>query len=311
MKRSPRTGYCEFPKSQSSTAVLLRICFLAALLLLVLPTSRLSAQAGPPFQTDDPTPVDLGHYEFYVFSTFDGTPVEADPTGPAFEFNWGAIPNIQLHAILPFGAAVPSNNPIYAPSGTGPSAFGLTDMELGVKYNFIKQTSHRPAIGSFTMFEMPTGSFNKGLGVGKVWYKLPLWAEKEIGSWSLVGGMGYTVVPQTGYRNYLYGGYLMKKTVNERLELSAEVFSHAREGFAAAQTLASTLIDAGGYYHFKQPGLQLLFAYGHSIVGQTENYAYLGLYKTWGKDKDPDKKSATDAMLSTPSPSIDNMPGRP
>jgi hypothetical protein len=64
------------------------------------------------------------------------------------------------------------------------------------------------------------------------------------------------------------------------------------------------MIDAGGYYHFKSPGLQLLFAYGHSIAGQTENYAYLGLYKTWGKDKDKDenkdtdKKSAADAMTS-------------
>jgi hypothetical protein len=27
----------------------------------------------------------------------------------------------------------------------------------------------------------------------------------------------------------------------------------------------------------------LLFCYGHSAVGQTENYAYLGLYWTWGK----------------------------
>jgi hypothetical protein len=252
------------------------------------------AQAGPPFQTDDPTPVDLGHYEFYIFGTVDGTPVEMDPTGPAFEFNWGAIPNIQLHAILPFGAVIPSNNPVYAPGGAGPSAFGLTDMELGVKYGFIKQTPHRPQIGSFTMFEMPTGNFNKGLGVGKVWYKLPLWAEKEFGSWSLVGGLGYAVVPQTGYRNYLYGGYLMKKTVNERLELSAEVFSHAREGLATAQTQASTLVDAGGYYHFKTPGLQLLFAYGHSIAGQTENYGYLGLYKTWGKDKDDQKAAATE-----------------
>ena len=67
-------------------------------------------------------------------------------------------------------------------------------------------------------------------------------------------------MPQTQYRNFLYGGFLVKRVVNERLELSAEVFSHAREGFAAAQTQASTLIDAGGYYHFKTPGLQLLFA---------------------------------------------------
>jgi Putative MetA-pathway of phenol degradation len=267
-------------------------------LISILVASKLWAQAGPPFQTDDPTPVDLGHYEAYVFATVDGTPAELDTISPGFEFNWGAVPNIQLHVILPLGIVLPSNKPIYAPGGTGPSAFGVQDMELGVKYGFITQTKHRPQIGSFTMFEIPTGSYSKGLGVGKVWYKLPIWVEKEYGSWSLVGGLGYAVVPQYQYRNYLYGGYLVKKVVSEKLELSAEVFSHAREGFAAAQTQSSTLIDAGGYYHFKSPGLQLLFAYGHSVAGQTENYAYLGLYRTWGKDKDADKETTGDAMLS-------------
>jgi len=270
--------------------------FPSLFLVLMLAGPALRAQAGPPFQTDDPTPVDLGHYEFYVFGTVDGTPAETDPTGPAFEFNWGAVPNVQLHAILPFGAVLPSNNPVYAPGGTGTSAFGLTDMELGVKYGFIKQTKRRPQIGSFTMFEIPTGNSTKGLGVGRVWYKLPIWVEKEFGPWSLCGGMGYTVVPQTGYDNFLYGGFLVKREINEKLELSAELFSHAREGFAAAQTQASTMIDAGGYYHFKSPGLQLLFAYGHSIAGQTENYGYLGLYKTWGKDRGTGGKSTAGAM---------------
>jgi len=276
--------------------------FPSLFLILMLAVPKLWAQAGPPFQTDDPTPVDLGHYEFYVFGTVDGTPAEIDPTGPAFEFNWGAVPNIQLHAILPFGAALPSNNPVYAPGGTGSSAFGLTDMELGVKYGFIKQTGRRPQIGSFTMFEMPTGNSNKGLGVGHVWYKLPIWVEKEFGPWSLCGGMGYAVVPQAGYDNYLYGGYLVKREINKKLEMSAEIFSHAREGFAAAQTQSSTMIDAGGYYHFKSQGLQLLFAYGHSIARQTENYGYLGLYKTWGKDRDSGGKSAADATLKPPLP---------
>ncbi len=274
--------------------------FPSLFLVLLLTVPRLWAQAGPPFQTDDPTPVDLGHYEFYVFGTVDGTPVETDSAGPAFEFNWGAIPNIQLHAILPFGGIFPSNNPVYAPSGTGPSAYGLTDMELGVKYGFIKQTKHRPQIGSFTMFEIPTGNSTKGLGLGRTWYKLPIWVAKDFGPWSLCGGMGYTVVPQDGYDNFLYGGFLVKREINKRLEMSAEVFSHAHEGSAPAQTQASTMIDAGGYYHFKSPGLQLLFAYGHSIAGQTENYGYLGLYKTWGKDRDSGGKSASDAMLSAP-----------
>jgi hypothetical protein len=262
-------------------------------LLAGLGGSGLWAQAGPPFQTDDPTPVDLHHYEFYVFGAMDATSAEIDSVGPAFEFNWGAIPNIQLHAILPFLVASPTNRPVYAPGGQGPFAFGLTDTELGFKWGFLKQTRHRPQVGSFTMFEIPTGSYTKGLGVGKVWYKLPIWVEKEFGSWSLVGGAGYAVVPQDQYRNYWYGGYLVKHELSKKLELSAEVFAHAREGFAAAQTQSSTLIDAGGYYHFKQPGLHLLFAYGHSVAGQTENYSYLGLYKTWGRGGGDDEEKAT------------------
>jgi hypothetical protein len=264
---------------------------------MVVLAPRLWAQAGPPFQTDDPTPVDLGHYEAYVFGTVDGTPAEYDPVGPAFEFNWGAIPNVQLHAILPFAAALPSNNPVYLPAGAGSSAYGLTDIELGVKYGFIKQTKHRPQIGSFTMFEIPTGDSTRGLGVGRVWYKLPIWVAKDFGPWSLCGGLGYTVVPITQHRNYLYGGFLLKREVNKRLELSAEVFSHARQSDDSMQARSSTMIDAGGYYHFKSPGLQFLFAYGHSVAGQTESYGYLGLYKTWGKDR---VRKSTSASESTP-----------
>ncbi len=92
---------------------------LAALALFLFAAPRLHAQ-GPPYQTDDPVPVDLHHYEFYIFGGVDGTPAEMDSTGPAFEFNWGAIPRVQLHAILPWGVVAPSNNPVYLPGGTGP-----------------------------------------------------------------------------------------------------------------------------------------------------------------------------------------------
>jgi hypothetical protein len=265
-------------------------------LLLALAAPRLWAQ-GPPFQTDDPVPVDYKNYEFYIFGAIDGTPVEVDSTGPAIEFNWGVVPRVQLHAILPLGAAAPLNNPVYLPSGTGPVAFGLTDMELGAKIAFIKETKRFPQVGSFTMFELPTGDDAKGLGVGKVSYKLPIWVQKNIGPWTLDGGAGYQVVPQTGFRNFPYGGFLLKRSFGERLELAAEVFSHAGEGVAPAQTQASTMLDAGGYYHFKtHPGMQFLFAYGHSLAGQTENYAYLGMYWTWGKEEK--KTTARNALMS-------------
>jgi len=258
---------------------------LALLFALAVSSAELHAQ-GPPYQTDDPVPVDLHHYEFYIFGGVDGTPAEMDATGPAIEFNWGAIPRVQLHAILPWGVAAPANNPVYAPGGTGPTEFGLTDMELGAKIAFIKEGKHMPQIGSFTMFEMPTGSADKGLGVGKVWYKLPIWFQKNSGKWLFDGGGGYQLVKQTGYRSFPYTGWLVKKELSEKLELGAELFAHGREGFAAAQTESSAMIDVGGYYHFKNPNQQFLFCYGHSVIGQTENYAYVGMYWTWGKDKD-------------------------
>ena len=276
----------------------------ACFLLMLLAGTCVRAQ-GPPFQVDDPVPVDFRHYEFYIFGAVDGTPVAVASTGPAFEFNWGAVPRVQLHAILPWGGYFPSNKAIYDPAGTGPSAFGLTDMELGVKLAIIKETKTIPQIGTFTMFEIPTGNADKGLGVGKVWYKLPVWLQKNEGKWLFDGGAGEEVVPQTGLHDFPYGGFLVKREINERLELAAEIFSHGGEGIAAPQTQASTMIDVGGYWHLKkEPDTEFLFAYGHSVAGQTENYAYAGIYWTWGKDdkgtdnKDaPDKKAALDGAL--------------
>lgn len=258
----------------------------ALTLLLLAPAATL--WAGPPFQTDDPEPIDFRHYEVYWFGGTDGTPVETDPVGPAFEANWGAAPNLHLHIIIPIGAIIPSNNPLYAPAGIGPSAYGLTDIEVGAKYRFIKQTKYRPEFGTFTMLELPTGNYAKGLGVGKAWYKLPLWVQKNWGPWTSYGGAGYTLIRQTDYRSYTYGGWLLQRDIGKKWTLGAEVFSHGREGLAAAQTQSATMIDVGGYYYIRNPGWQILFAYGHTAFGQTENYAYVGLYHTWGSDKKKD-----------------------
>jgi hypothetical protein len=171
-------------------------------------------------------------------------------------------------------------------------------MELGAKVAWFKETKYVPQIGTFTMFEMPTGNKDKGLGVGKVWYKIPVWLQKNIGNWLLDGGAGYQIVPQDGYRNFPYGGFLMKYAFGKTLEFGGEVFSHGREGFAAT-TQASTMIDLGGYYHFKRhPGMQFLFCYGHSVAGQAESYVYAGIYRTWGKG---DKKAAEDNAWLQPS----------
>jgi hypothetical protein len=239
-------------------------------LLLVAALSD-EAYAGPPFQTDDPEPVDLGHYEFYVFAGSDGTSRETDPVGPALEFNWGALPDTQLHAIFSFG-------------GAGSSAYGLLDTEIGVKYRFIAQTAGRPEFGTFPMVELPTGSYAQGLGVGKTWYKLPIWVQKDLGPWTTYGGGGVQLVNRTGFRNFPYAGWLLQRDIGEEWTLGGELWYHGPEGFATPETRSATMLDVGGYYYFHKPAFQLLFALGHTVVGQSETYAYLGLYWSWGKN---------------------------
>jgi hypothetical protein len=247
--------------------------------VVVLLTAAIGALAGPPFQTDDPEPIDFRNYEFYTFASSDGTALETDTQGPAVEFNWGALPNVHLHVIIPLAAVLPAN---------GPRMLGLGDIETGIKYRFVQETKHRPMIGTFVMFELPAGNSARGLGVGKTWYKLPLWVQKSSGPWTTYGGAGVTVVQAAGYRNYPFAGWLVQRDRGKKVTLGTEVFYHGPEGTATPQTRPATLIDIGGYYKFRDPGFQLLFCYGHTAIGQTENYAYLGLYWTWGKKRDTD-----------------------
>ena len=91
---------------------------LAALLSLASPRG---AFAGPPFITDDPEPVDPGHWEVYAFS--DGALEGASTTGvgPSVEVNYGAAPSLQLHFI--------GNLAYDAPAGQA-RQYGLGDTEL-------------------------------------------------------------------------------------------------------------------------------------------------------------------------------------
>jgi hypothetical protein len=244
--------------------------------LFVMVSASSMAFAGPPFQTDDPEPIDYKNYEFYTFATVSTLPGEVDAEGPAIEFNWGAMPNVHLHMIIPVASYFPDN---------GARAVGIGDIELGIKYRFVQETKSRPQIGAFVMFEIPSGDAARGLGVGKTWYKLPLWAQKSWGSWTTYGGGGETVVPAPGYRNYPFAGGLLQRDFGKKWTVGGEMFFHGQILNAPAQGYReATLLDLGGYYKFHgDESYQLLFCYGHSVAGEPEHYAYLGLYWTWGK----------------------------
>ena len=80
---------------------------------------------------------------------------------------------------------------------------------------------------------------------------------------------------RAGYRNFPFAGLLVQRDLGKKVTLGTEIFYHGPEGLATPQTRPATLVDIGGYHKFRDPGFQLLFCYGHTAIGQTENSAYL------------------------------------
>src|SRR5664279_575367 len=96
--------------------------FITCLIILLLGKTSFG---GPPFDTDDPEPVNFKHWEYYVSSINNYQHSEWSGTSPHFEINYGLIPNVQIHLLMPVN---------YFFSGHKGSGFGYADTEFGIKY---------------------------------------------------------------------------------------------------------------------------------------------------------------------------------
>jgi hypothetical protein len=233
-------------------------------------------RAGPPFLTDDPEPVDLDHWEFYVFGQGDRSSDYNSISGPAVELNYGILPNTQLHVIAPEAR--------FSSPGAG-WATGYGDTETGIKYRFVDETDTLPQIGIFPMAELATGNSDKGLGNGRTWYRLPVWIQKSWGPWTSYGGGGVVLNSAPGQHNSGFAGWLVQRDLGKYLTLGSEAFWQSTDAIAGR---GFTLVNVGGSINFTEK-FNLLFSGGRSISGPRHTAWYLGLYWTGGPEK-ADKK---------------------
>lgn len=218
--------------------------------------------AGPPFRTDDPEPVEYQHYEFYTF--FTGTHLSDDTSGvgPAWEFNYGLIPNGQFHIVAPLAFDSPMG---------GPSQFGYGDTELGFKYRFIEEDKNgsRPMVGIFPLLELPTGDETRGLGAGHVRMFFPVWVQKDLGNdWLTYGGGGYWVNHGDGTpdKDYWFFGWLLQKQVTKQLAIGGELFHQTADTIGGKD---STGFNIGAIYDFDEHN-HLLASFGTGIQNASE-----------------------------------------
>lgn len=217
--------------------------------------------------TDDPEPVAYRHWEFYVATQRAVTSDDASGTAPQLELNYGALPGLQLHIIVPLA---------YDRPAFGDTHYGLGDVELGVKYRFLEEGKRRPMVGIFPQFELPTGSASEGLGTGHLHVFIPLWLQKSFGPWTTYGGAGYWVNPGDGNRNYGYVGWQIQRRLSELATLGTELFYTTPDRIGGRGNLrfnVGLVLDFTEHHH-------LLFSAGRSIVGETVFQSYLAYQLT-------------------------------
>lgn len=219
---------------------------LAAALLASLAAAP--AWAGPPYDTDDPVPTDLRHWEIYAFAggargggAFDGS--------AGLDLNYGAFRNVQLTATLPVDFV------------RGPGArTGLGDLEFGAKYRFLHDEAAGVSLAAFPRAIVPTSK----VGSGRVAFLLPVWGEKDWRRWSVFGGGGYAVNPGLGNRNYWVAGAAVTRAIGKRLAVGAEATHHGRD---ADDAPAVTTLGLGASYRLRGP-FSLLVSAGPSFSGR-------------------------------------------
>ncbi len=243
-------------------------CSIVVLVAALLP-GRLAAQAGPPYQTDDPDPVEYRHWELYVATQGVKTNDAASGTAPHIEVNYGALPWLQLHVLVPFAYSRPVG---------GRTEYGLGDVELGAKIRLVQEGRWRPMVGTFVQTEWPAGSAAEGLGTGHLHVLIPLWLQKSFGAWSTDAGGGFWVNPGGGNRDYWSFGWQVQRRISERATLGGEAFYSTADRIGGSNSLRS---NVGVVLNITEHD-HLLLSAGHSIVGERALQGYLAYQLTFG-----------------------------
>lgn len=225
--------------------------------------------AGPPFITDDPEPVEYHHEEVYISSQYANNKDGQEGTLPHFEFNYGVIPEVQLHLLVPTAFVHPNG---------GAAVYGLGDTEVGVKYRFVHETDTLPQAGIFPITHIPTGDSDRGLGNGHVPLFLPIWVQKSLGPWTTYGGGGYWNNPGSDNKNFWQLGWLVQRDITKAVTLGAEVFYFGKD---TAVGRDRTGYNVGGIFNVSEEH-HILFSGGRDITGDNRLSLYLGYQWTFG-----------------------------
>jgi hypothetical protein len=222
--------------------------------------------AGPPFNTDDPEPVDFKHWEYYISSINNHQSGVWSGTAPHFEINYGIVPNVQVHLLMPIN---------YNYTGGHGSGYGYAETEFGMKYRFVQETKNSPQIGVFPILEIPTVQNNE-FSNGKMKIYLPVWFQKSWGKLTTYGGTGYWINPGANNKNWIFSGLEIQYDFSKVVTLGGEIYYQTA---STENSRSAAGFNLGGFINHSDK-FHIIFSFGSTLVKENTFTSYFGLLWT-------------------------------
>ncbi len=228
--------------------------------------------AGPPFETDDPEPPPLGHWEIYLGTTGYESQGNFLGWGPFLELNYGVFPDTQLSL---------TEQAAFNWLAGGRSYYGYGDTLVGLKYRFLHETDRWPQAAFYPQVYLPTGDASKDLGTGQFQFLIPLWLQKSWGPWTTYGGGAYWITPGPGYKNWTFVGWELQRDLSDFFTVGGELFFHSADVVGVTDGAGFNL---GGFLNFDDIN-HIVFSAGRDILGNEYQFTgYLAYQWTFPKE---------------------------
>ena len=229
--------------------------------------SLVHAQAGPPFQTNDPGTPGNGNWEINLGEAPTIARGSRNYQTPQLDLNFGVGERIQLTYQVPYV--------LQDVSGEGREG-GFGNGYTGIKWRFLDQGEGKLQVSTFPQVELGGSREPRsaGLAVAGPRYFLPIEASRRIGPLDVDIEVGYYAAGNGPRERTM--GLAVGRPIDERLELDAEIYDdHA---YGGGQHLTS--LDIGGRYKFNRSVIAM-FMVGRSLTGfsdgRPELLGYLGV----------------------------------
>jgi hypothetical protein len=220
-----------------------------------------TVMAGRPLTIDDADPVEQGQFEFEAGGSY-----AHDSELTAWELplglTAGILPNVEA------GFALGGLHERRAAAGTPiDRESGLSDLSVGAKWQFLKETEWLPAQALSAGVKFPTADDDKGLGSGETDYDLTWIASKKLGEKTGVHvNAGYTWIGEPDGEDVgdvFHYGMALDYQLTEAVQWVGEVFAE-KELQGGTQTLVQCNT---GFRYSASESLTLDLAVGTGLHG--------------------------------------------